>query len=72
MCLCCSVRRGNGVKRVCVRKTQEKKGAGMVGGDKRGRQQMFGKFQDKTLHVWPLEGIVEMTMKPERPPALSQ
>lgn len=37
---------------------------------KRKRQQMLWKFLDKATHVLLLEGIAEMTVKPQRRPAL--
>lgn len=48
--------------------TEERKGCARERGklgDKEKRQQMLWKFLDKAMHVLLLEGIAEMTVKPQ-------
>lgn len=54
---------------------QHRRGKGRLGrrrglGDKEKREQMLWKFLDKAVHVFLLEGIAGMTVKPQRSPAL--
>lgn len=73
---CCSGRRSDGVTCFCVAATTEER-KGRVGREgekhkKQKRQQMLWRFLDKATHVLCLEGIAEMTVKPQQSPALCQ
>lgn len=62
--------------RVSASRPQQRRGRGALGGrgrntKKQKRQQMLWRFLDKATHVLRLEGIAEMTVKPQQSPALS-